>query len=212
MLEELLNDHRMYHDETQIGFILGGRTKWGRYKQSIRELYKRIRGLRQEYCSRERLQIEIDRLVNKECNDEYERRLRDVELKEKSGCMEEINRSIANTKREAERFYREAAILKREFGEISEEKRKELDLEDWQHTLIKRGAFEMITTGRPNENTLKNIASLPLENRNYARMIISNSQNINNFLDNEVLDLTPSKEQLESVDVPALDYNEGEQK
>jgi hypothetical protein len=54
MLNDLLLDHRTGQDATQIGsFVLGGRTPWGTYKQAIRELYKRARGLRQMITDRD---------------------------------------------------------------------------------------------------------------------------------------------------------------
>jgi hypothetical protein len=167
MLNELLKDHRTGQDSTQIGsFILGGMTKWGTYSQAIQELYKRIRGLRQMITSRDLLLIdkeEVEERINGD--DERDARRAVIELRSMMGQLEESERGIRDTKREAAMFYRVAADLKKVLGEITEERRAELDRQEWRWYHIKRAMIGKLTTGRVDDIVLKNLTSIPTAER-----------------------------------------------
>lgn len=160
-LQDILNDHRTGQDSTQLGsFVLGGRTPWGVYKQAIRELYKRIRGLRQMITDRDLILIDIEELEELSKGDDRAARRAQINLRAKMGSLEEISRGIADTKREAALFYEQAAELKSFLGEISEERRRQLDREEWKWWHLKRVAVQGIT-----ELTIENLISLPTAER-----------------------------------------------
>lgn len=163
----MLKDHRTGQDATQLGsFVLGGRTDWGTYKQATRELYKRIRGLRQMITERDILLLDIEEKEEEIINSEGRPKKRaELELRSMFGRLEEAERSISDTKREAALFYREAALLKEKFGEINEEMRANLDRSEWKWWHLKRAAMDKLTSGRISEVVLKNLCSLPISER-----------------------------------------------
>lgn len=167
MLTELLNDHRTAQDATQLGtFVLGGRTEWGTYKQSLRELYKRIRGLRQMITDRDLADIDKEELSDRiNGEDERDARRAQIEMRALDGRIEELDRSIRDTKREAALFYRVASEVKSELGEITEERRAELDRQEWRWWHLKRAAIAKIGSGRVDNTTLKNLCALPIAER-----------------------------------------------
>lgn len=162
MLADLLNDHRTGQDATQLGsFVLGGNTPWGTYKQALRELYKRVRGLRQMVTDRDLLLIDIEELSDQAIGNDRDARRAAIRLRAKRGCLEEADRCIADTKREAALFVSVARELKAQLGEITEERRRTLDREEWRWWHLKRVACQ----GR-DEVTMKNLMSLPTAERN----------------------------------------------
>lgn len=167
MIDKLLADHRTGQDATQLGsFVLGGRTLWGTYKQALRELYKRIRGLRTMITERDLLLLDIEEMQEDllQATGREEKRLC-IKLRQKEGSLEEADRGIRDTKREAALFYRTAEELKLAFGEICEERRAMLDREEWKWWHIKKAAVTLKLTGRPDEVVVKNLASLPTAER-----------------------------------------------
>lgn len=164
LMDTLLADHRTGQDVSQLNnFVLGGRTPWGTYKQALRELYKRIRGLRQMITDHELLLIDIEEFEEKIEIEESERDLRrhKLKLRQMYSNLEESDRGIRDTKREAALFYRTAAELKKQFGEIDEERRIQLDREDWKWWHVKRTHIN----GRMDDVTIKNLISLPQKER-----------------------------------------------
>lgn len=166
-LNDLLKDYQTGQDETQLqSFVLGGRTPWGTYKQALRELYKRVRGLRQMQTDIDLLLIDIEELElspHPTCPFEYKRTA--IKIRQKQGQLEEANRSLTDLKREAAIFYRTAAELKLQLGDITPEKRVELDRAEWMHWHLKKAALDKLTTGRISEVVLKNLYSIPLSER-----------------------------------------------
>ena len=176
-IADLLEDHRTGQDETQLGsFVLGGRTKWGTYKQAIRELYKRIRGLRQMITEKDLLDLDIEEL-KEECEKEPASRSGKraaIKLRQKFGQMEELERGIKDTKREAVLFYKVALSIKNELGNITDDTRADLDRAEWRWWHLKRAAISKLTTGRVDSTTLKNLCSLPITERSEWMNIIKN--------------------------------------
>ena len=87
-LRELLDDHQTGHSEFQDDYLITwrhGGTIYGQYKQALRELYRRFRGLRELSCDREKLQIEIRQAEEKaQCCRAYKGQLAKVEFKRKT--------------------------------------------------------------------------------------------------------------------------------
>jgi hypothetical protein len=97
--------------------------------------------------------------------------------------MEEAERGIRDTTREAALFYRVASELKAELGEITEERRIELDREEWRWWHLKRAAISKLTTGRVDETTLKNLCSLPIAERAEWGKIIKDDRKLIDMLE-----------------------------
>lgn len=170
MLKELLNDHRLYHTEAQQDFFIttkAGGNLWGQYKQAIRELYKRFRGLRETTCDRDKLEVEIEEqlFIANTSEDEFKKRYAVIEHIRKTMQMEEIERVIKDTKKEFQRFYSQACILKKQLGEITEEKRKKLDKELLLYKIKESAAVEYSISKGISQRTYENIHCLPAELR-----------------------------------------------
>jgi|LGOV01.1.fsa_nt_gb predicted nucleic acid-binding OB-fold protein len=175
-VNELLVDHQLYHSDFQMDHFItirAGGTVYGQYKQALRELDKRKRGLKQLYSEKALLQIDIDELdylINKaEDSDiaevDYELERNRVKCGQKVMTMEDLDRNIKDTEREFVRFYSQAASLKEQIGELTPERRKQLDEEMWAFNLKKLSAMDVATTGNVQKNTLELIMAAPMEIR-----------------------------------------------
>jgi DNA repair ATPase RecN len=114
-IDELIKDHQLYHSEFQQDYFItmrSGGTQYGQYKQALRELYKRFRGLKGLYAERDLLEVEIDELEEKILNeDEYnkfEQRRNKINFDKKSLDMIEMLKNIDETEREFKRFYQQS--------------------------------------------------------------------------------------------------------
>jgi hypothetical protein len=163
-LQELFKDHQLYHSEFQQDYLItvrSGGTQYGMYKQALRELYKRYRGLKQLYGEKELLQVDIDELAVSTSDNVFEQRRNDIKHAQKIMAMEEMDKNIADTEREFKRFYQQACTLKAQIGELTEEKRNQLDREMWEFKLKEMAAVDWTTTGRLSNNTVEFLMSLP---------------------------------------------------
>lgn len=174
-LKELLNDHQLYHSDFQMDYFItvkAGGTPYGQYKQALRELFKRYRGLKQLYPERELLLIDIDEL-----NDElglygvesvqtarnYDEERAAIKLAQKEMALEDLEHNIRDTEREFARFYAQANILKEQIGELTAERRAALDRDMWQYKTRQQMAIDLITTGRFAPNTIEILGAVPSE-------------------------------------------------
>lgn len=168
-LKELLQDHQLYHSEFQQDHMItlraGGPTAYGQYKQSLRELFKRYRGLKELYTSRELLQIDIEELEQTETADRFENRRNQVRLAQKRMGMEDLEKNIEDTEREFKRFYQQSAALKAQIGDLTDERRGQLDREMWQAKMQEMAAIDLQTMGRLSNNTYELIGCAPEEIR-----------------------------------------------
>jgi hypothetical protein len=174
-LNELLNDHHEVgtQDATQIEtFVLGGMTEWGQYKQALRELYKRVRGVRSTQTDFDKALLDLEDLKedikdaevdNPTSREERHHQRLLLDLRKKLSDIDELSRLLKCVKIEVATFYRAAAKLKESLGEITPERRLELDREHWKHKhMMKVAALRL---GQIPDVTLKNTLSLPLEER-----------------------------------------------
>ncbi len=165
-LNQLLEQHRMFHDDVQLHcFILGGRHPWDRYKQALRELYKRVRGIRITTTERDNLRVDIDELRATVPANEFDERRKQIKLREYGGRMEELERTLRDTEREARHFYAEAAAGYLKYGDLDPEQRRKLDLEAWGMRWCGEAALGLLTGGRIPHNTLDNLMKMPAELR-----------------------------------------------
>jgi len=117
LYEEFFKDFQMFHSDFQIeNFVLGeeqGVTVWGQYKQALRELHKRYRGIRDALYNIAKEQIEIEKLKRKRERllstkpEDYdlEVKLIDVEIERKEFNLIMMLKMMKDTEREADIFY-----------------------------------------------------------------------------------------------------------
>jgi hypothetical protein len=184
MLKDLLNDHQIGMSEFQDDYFVttrAGGTMYGQYKQSLRELYKRFRGLRELTCDNEKLQVEIDeQKYLSETETDFKKRYAEIEYKRKSMQMEESERAIKDTKREFKRFYQQAVFLKNQIGELTDEKRKKLDQDMWLFKIKEMACVDWISKGRLGNSTFEFINSCP---QDMKKKILSSIQDQKTLLE-----------------------------
>ncbi len=186
-LKELLNDHQLYHSSFQMdNFITvrAGETQYGQYKQTLRELFKRYRGLKELYVARELLQVDIEELEHKHSETDFEVRRKNINLAKHRMDLEDLERNISDTEREFKRFYAQADILKSQIGRLTPDKRDTLDQEMWTHKLKTMVAVDYITKGRIGENALTFIRSIPKEIRKPLLTEIKDQKALLEWFDN----------------------------
>jgi hypothetical protein len=175
-LDKLFADHQLYHSDFQMDNLItvrAGGTLYGQYKQALRELYKRYRGLKQLCSERELLQVDIDELaVKKTCN-QFEARRNEINRKTKLLSMDELNKNIKDTEREFQRFYAQACALKEQIGELTPENRDKLDRDMWEYKLKEMAAIDFLSQGRLGNVTVETIAAAPIEMRKEILRLIS---------------------------------------
>lgn len=167
-LKELLKDHQIYHSDFQMDnfiTIRSGETQYGQYKQALRELFKRYRGLKEIYVAKELLQVDIDESTDNcrlSCGAGFifEERRDKINLAKHKMDMEDLEKNIEHTEREFKRFYAQADALKKVIGELTPEKRDKLDQKMWIHKLKSMVAIDYLTKGRIGENALAFIMSI----------------------------------------------------
>jgi hypothetical protein len=195
-LKELLDDHQtgmsQFQDDNLVTVRAGG-TLYGQYKQALRELYKRFRGLRESTCERERLVIDIEELSEKILDCEgFEKRRAEVDYKHKVMLMEEANRAIMDTRREFTRFYQQAAYLKDQLGELTPEKRHKLDIEMWEFRIKEMAVIDWITNGRLRNSTYEFLQATPPEMKLRLVESLRDQNNTIEWYENKEKDFIPN--------------------
>ncbi len=207
MLKELLNDHQTGMSEFQDDFLVTGRaggTLYGQYKQSLREVYKRFRGLREESCNYEKLQVEIDEqkhIMNTD-PDEFKQRYATIEHKRKIMQCEEAERLIKNTKREFTRFYQQACYLKKQIGSLTDKKRKELDKDMWMFRVKEMMCIDWISSGRIGRNTFEFLHACPDDMKKELLIAMKNQSATITWYENKEIHMLPNK----FDDIPEIDF------
>ena len=119
--------------------------------------------------------------------------------------MEELERGIRDTKREAALFYRVASEIKSKLGEITEERRAELDREEWRWWHLKRAAIAKLSAGRVDGTTLKNLCALPLSEREEWASIIKDDEQLITMLEKSEYGrqehFLPSQEEIKQIEM-----------
>ncbi len=174
-LASLLNDHQLYHSELQMdSFIIrtaGGTTAYGQYKQALRELHKRWRGLKQLQTEKELLAIDIAELEASNKDVDYrhkhyfEEQRNAVKLTQKRMAMEDLDRSLSDTQREFEHFYAAAERLKAIVGELTPERRAALDEGMWIAAILEKAGMELTFRGGISMETAGMVMAMPLATR-----------------------------------------------
>jgi Mg/Co/Ni transporter MgtE len=157
-VEKLLSDFRPEHSEFQMeNFIIGGGHPWGQYKQALRELSARHNAMVESGEQIRKLKDEIARARRHWFNGrsviEIEKLLDNAKRERKSKAREYLT------------FYRIARDLKRTLGEISPQRRRELEAEMWLDKARRMAALDLMTNGGIQRQTAEFLTSLPREQR-----------------------------------------------
>jgi hypothetical protein len=170
-LKTILGDHRHFHSSWQIDHAItakSGGTLYGCYRQSVRELHKRWRGLRGLYSERVKLLEDCETAIGVQ---RCETRLQAVEA----------DHVIADTEREFVRFWGQAVACRRALGlddaePMPEDLRERLESEFWEHQIRAMAAIDFITTGRLSRNTVEILAATKGDQRRRLVSAILNPQ------------------------------------
>lgn len=165
-VETLLSFHRFGHTERQMDSFItarAGGTPYGCFVQSLRELSKRVRGLRDSLFEREELRLRIQRLEAKSTPIAIQR------AKRLRSALEEATWQEQDTHREFLHFYCQAASLYRHLGfdktAPTPEVLAKLDDERWEHNLLCSMSLDLMTGGL-QRGTIESINCLPTETKN----------------------------------------------
>ena len=157
-VEKLLSDFRPEHSEFQMeNFIIGGGHPWGQYKQALRELSARHLAMIESSQKIVELRDEIKRQRAKWF---WRGRVNGYEAK--LAALKDSRKSKA---REYYTFYRIARELKKQLGEITPKRRRELEAEMWLDKARRMAALDLMTTGGIQRQTAEFLTSLPREQR-----------------------------------------------
>jgi hypothetical protein len=158
-VERLLADYRPEHSEFQIeNFIIGAQgNEWARYRQALRELASRHDGFIESGKRIAELGEQIERERRR-----WFGRGKAKQLERERGGLKKQRKSKA---REYCSFYRIARDLKRRLGEISAERRRELEAEMWIDKARRMAAIDLLSIGGLQRSTVEFITSFPRELR-----------------------------------------------
>ena len=160
-VEKLLADFHPEHSEFQMEhFIVGTNAHpWERYKQALRELSARHGGMLQSGEGIRTLEAEIARRGRWY---RFGKRRGIAAMEKKLAALKEERKSKA---REYVTFYRIARALKKKIGQVTPDRRRELEAEMWLDKARRMAALDLISIGGLQRQTAEFIASLPREMR-----------------------------------------------
>lgn len=176
--DELLRDHQSLHSTLQMdAWILteGNWTDWGRYQQALRELHARRGTLESLLRKIELAKLDLAAFHRRRPWFGKERQKRwSLHVQEHEARLRDMIDSLAETHREHRHFYQVALELKARIGDVTPEKREQLDRETWMVRIQKMVAIDAHTHGRIGPAVLKMIASLPVDLRRQAIEVARN--------------------------------------
>lgn len=215
-LELMLNDHQTGMSDFQDDYLVtarAGGTTYGQYKQALRELYRRLRGLRELIYGengRKLSEIEIreleDNLRGPELS-QFDRERLEIKLKHRYLISEESDRAIKNTYREFIRFFQHAEFLKEKVGDLSPSKRRELELEMWMYRMKEMAAIDFMQGGRLSKTTIEFISVLPREAREKAYAVVLNPKSHQELIDNYLRREDIYEIPFEEIEIHDMDVN-----
>ena len=170
-LDELFNDHQLYQSDFQNQRLVvqkaGGTTAYGQYKQCLRELYRRYRGVRHDSLELDSASNDAAELADKAqaAENPYEKRRLEIEREKKLLSIAELEKSLRDTRREFGTFLATARTLRKAVGDLSPERRAMLDHQMWLSRIRVEIGLQMFSTGSINPNTAERLLVLSPEER-----------------------------------------------
>jgi hypothetical protein len=170
-LDSLLAFHNSSMTDFQLDrfvTIRSGGTPYGCFFQALRELHKRLRGVRSDYQMRRKLAVKLKHYREIAAGTGYKAELAAIRVDELTDALEYCEKHIETDEREFLRFYSQAAGLFVHLGfdkqPPTREQIDQLDRERWEHNAICAIAENHIN-GQPPGNTISMIHSMPPEMR-----------------------------------------------
>jgi len=208
-LKELLDDHQTGMSDFQDDYLVtvrAGGTLYGQYKQALRELYKRFRGLREVTCDKEKLEVEIEEqeFIKDNDTDKFKKKYAAIEYKRKVMQLEESERSFSDTEREFSRFFKQASFLKKQIGELTDEKRALLDRDMWMYKIKEMICIDWISQGRLGNNTFEFLNACPANMKNDLLEKMKEKEELLDWYETKEEYLLPDK----YLDVPEVNFLE----
>jgi len=164
-IENLLHDNESRHSDFQIdNFIIKKQgDSWAQYKQCLREISSRHESIKNNEAKakaikskiRKTVRFKIWRLINR----------KKIAGNSVEFDQPEMLKTTKNLKAELECFLKRARELKKVIGEITPEKRYELETESWKAKALKMAVIDVLSTGRISNQTYEFIFSLPKESQ-----------------------------------------------
>jgi len=214
-IDTLLNDHQSGMSEYQDDYLVttrAGGTLYGQYKQSLREMYKRLRGLRQGFLGPQGLQrllLKIKYLTLLKYITyiiPYAGASVRVILSYCIERREEMERSIFDNYREFNRFYQQASALKKIIGDITPDARRTLERELWRYRVKEMAACDYMQHGRLKDVTIQFLTSMPKQDKSDLMPLIFGDEVAKQKLIDDYIFRTT--EVVEYEDIPLLDIPE----
>lgn len=192
-VHEVLKDAQMFHSAYQMEhFIIGkvGATPYAQYRQCVRELLTRFRGIRSIFYRQRNFQMKLQEaeqwlttnrhdgiqddkidatdstdVVNKRHKKYWAYHRKELAVEQLHHGIEEVRLNLAESYREFTHFYRMAAALKEVVGELTETRRNKLDAEMWSARAKMSAAMDLTGKGSLGPGTLDLVMSLAPKDR-----------------------------------------------
>lgn len=180
--KNLLSDFRSEHSEFQLmNFVIpGAGGVWEKYRQALRELNARHRKIKDEISDIISLKNEITKTEKKRPRFFYNSKIKILKTK-----LESTIEAHKPRMREYCTIYGAAIKLKRKLGEITPQKRRELEAEMWVEKARRMAAIDLISIGGLQRSTVEFITSFPVELRRkiFSDLRPENRQKLLSILD-----------------------------
>ena len=159
-IDELLRDFRPLHSEFQIDYFIvasAGPTDWCKYKQALREIHSRQGTIRKYGREIRKLVIKLEGLSSRPSGP-----LEEIELEELTDALRETMVSMKDCEREMKRFIALALELKEGLGEITDERRAELEERSWIEKITSNVRMDLQSARRIQPATAQSLSCLPV--------------------------------------------------
>jgi hypothetical protein len=156
-IETLLKDYERSHSRFQIEHFIIGSTgdTWHQYKHALREIENRYRYLNELKDKKDIAGVpaKIKRW--------FFLRFSEKTSNIKNGDNRENDDTILDIERELNEFVKIAKKIKKDIGEITDERRQQLEFESWKNKGLKMAAIDILSSGNISNQTYDFIFSLP---------------------------------------------------
>jgi len=189
-IESLLADFEKFHSQFQIDNFIIGRAgdDWARYKQALREISTRKNNL---INMREQMELdEIGPPVWKRATLWLRpKRVRQIHAAKRRRSRLQMAGEIAEIDRELARFVELAKRLRKNLGELTPDRRRELEAQTWFNKARQLILIDSIVNGgQPSATTVDFILGLPLEMQSEVLSIFGQAKPLDNRQNFNALD------------------------
>jgi hypothetical protein len=204
-----LSDHRLFHSEFQMDHFItqrSGGTPYGCYKQALREWHKRYRGESEFRYNLGKLKIRLAAVGRKSPTSESGKEMRRLKLEFLSDRLSDAEFARKENLRELEHFTDQCRQLKAIVGELTPERRAELDSEMYEFRAYSALALDYLAFGHPQRITFEMIQSLPPKIRRRVGWFLPPGEH-RNVLTEWFLTYSPAKHgfpRIDHVENPSL--------